>query len=80
MFDKSKIKKSNTIFDNLKNECDNICFQKGSKISIEEKKCLENCDNEKYVLEINNICYTKFPDGYVISDKNVKTQRIMKIV
>ena len=71
-FDKSKIKKSNTIFDNLKNECDNICFQKGSKISIEEKKCLENCDNEKYVLEINNICYTKFPDGYVISDKNVE--------
>ena len=49
----------------IKIDCDHICFGKTSKVSITETKCVENCNKEKYIIEIERICYENIPVGYV---------------
>ena len=44
---------------NLENDCENICFTEEKKIDIDDKICVENCQDEKYEYELNNICYKK---------------------
>ena len=42
----------------IRNNCGNECFKNAKKIIIEEKKCVQKCtDDDKYIYELNNICY-----------------------
>jgi surface protein len=50
--------------------CSDTCFQENKKIIIDKKECVFNCfDDEKYILEYNNICYQSCPEGsHPVSD------------
>jgi len=47
------------------NNCSDICFTSNHKIIKEKKKCIDYCFNDdKYVYELNDICYEIIPEGY----------------
>ena len=73
-FDKNKIKISNSFLSQIPNQCNDICFQNGRKIDFEAHKCLENCNDEKYVIEIDNFCYKTIPDDYEIPSTDEETE------
>ena len=59
-------------YNNINNDCNNICFSESHKLISELKICVEDCglDNE-YEYEYNNKCYKdKCPDGTVSSSLN----------
>ena len=49
---------------NINNSCENECFQNQKKLIIEKKKCITKCsDDDKYIYELNNICYEYKPNN-----------------
>jgi hypothetical protein len=59
-------------FDNLNNDCDNICFEESNKLISESKICVEDCSlDDTYQYEYNNKCYNTCPEGTVSSSSNL---------
>ena len=51
------------------NNCDNICFKKGTKMIIEKAECVDSCElDSKYRYELNNFCYEQCPEGFLCSN------------
>ena len=53
------------------NDCDNICFVKNKKIILETQVCVLDCNNDLYIYEYNNICYSTCPNGTHNIDDNI---------
>ena len=65
-FDLDNAGKITSLNNNLKNKCEDNCFNSNYKLIIETSTCIENCLNdENYKYEYNNICYSKCPSNTV---------------
>ena len=61
---------------NMRNECDNSCFNANNKLIPSKKKCIESCKkDETYLYEFNNICYEQCPN---YTSENTKNDFICK--
>ena len=48
---------------NMRNECDNSCFNDNNKLIPSKRQCIENCKkDENYNYEYNNVCYKQCPN------------------
>ena len=56
---------------NNNNNCNDICFNDFIKIDVNEKKCTEECEINKY--EYNNLCFESCPENTHISPNNNHT-------
>ena len=60
---------------NRNNNCSNECFTGSTKLIIETKKCIDNCENDDtYKYEYNNICYNSSQLEPENTEENMDTE------
>ena len=52
------------------NNCEDVCFQDSIKININNKNCINDCQNTNYKYEYKKICYENCPENTLISPIN----------